>query len=172
VAVPPQPPIALYSKSAKSTGIDDEAEGAGVLHCEDKPGGFLLSSKETGVIAEFLNSAIVRWRGGIGVGLLTDGFSILAIGLRQTQRQGRTGWWGGWPEAHLIEAIEAVGNVHFATSELFQSLAVCKPYHQENEQAQAYPGSHEAKLRNPFGATSPLAPSGPLSGPNSPLSSL
>jgi len=110
-------------------GIDDEAEGAGVLDCEDKPGGFLFSSTETGVIAEFLNSAIVRGRGGIGVGLLTDGDSILAIGLRQSQRQGRTGWWGGWPEAHLIKLIQAVSNVHFAASQLFQSLAVSKPYH-------------------------------------------
>jgi hypothetical protein len=113
--------------------IDDEAEGAGVLHREDKPDGFLLSSKETGVITEFLNSAIVRWRGRIGVGLLTDGDSVLAVGLRQSQRQGRTGWWGGWPEAHLIKLIQAVSNVHFATSELFQSLAVSKPYHQKNE---------------------------------------
>jgi len=112
-------------------GIDDEAEGAGVLDCEDKPGGFLLSSKETGVIAEFLNSAIVRGRGGIGVGLLTDGDSIPAIGLRQSQRHGRTGWWGGWPEAHLIKLIQAVSNVHFAASQLFQSLAVSKPYHQD-----------------------------------------
>jgi hypothetical protein len=114
-------------------GIDDEAEGAEVLHREDKSGGFLFSVEETGVVAEFLNSAIVRWRDGIGVGLLTDGDSVLAVGLRQTQRKGRTRGWGGWLEAHLIEAIEAVGNVHFATSELFQSLAVSKPHHQENE---------------------------------------
>jgi len=112
-------------------GIDDEAEGAGVLDSEDKPGGFLFSIWETGVIAEFLNSAIVRGRGGIGVGLLTDGDSTLVIGLRQTQRQGRTGWWGGWSESHLIEAIEAVGNVHFAAGQLLQSLGVSKPYHQD-----------------------------------------
>jgi hypothetical protein len=92
---------------------------------------FCSLSKETGVIAEFLNSAIVRGRGGIGVALLTDGDSILAIGLRQSQRQGCTGWWGGWPEAHLIELIQAVGNVHFAAGQLFQSLAVSKPYHQD-----------------------------------------
>ena len=130
-----RPPTAANSIVVKErkviviTGIDDEAEGALVLDCEDKLGGFLFSSKETGVIAELLNIAIVRGRGGIGVGLLTDGFSILAIGLRQTQRQGRTGWWGGWPEAHLIKLIQAVSNVHFAAGQLFQSLAVCKPYH-------------------------------------------
>jgi len=132
-----RPPTAASSTVVKErkvivvTGIDDEAEGAGVLDCEDKPGGFLLSHKETGVIAELLNSAKVRGRGGIGVGLLTDGFSIPAIGLRQSQRQGRTGWWGGWPEAHLIKLIQAVSNVHFAAGQLFQSLAVSKSYHQD-----------------------------------------
>ena len=133
-----RPPTAANSIVVKEckviviTGIDDEAEGAGVLDCEDKPGGLLLSSKETGVTSQFLLGAIVGWGAGVGIGLLADDNGVLAVRLGQTtQRQGRTGWWGGWPEAHLIEAIEAVGNVHFAAGQLFQSLAVSKPYHQD-----------------------------------------